>query len=201
VKNQCAKCNGEDFAIYRHYQYHDIYECIHCGHWFQRNSEDCCRAPYNVIVVEHYGFDKSRVFHQCANCGYANRAKCLNSKKFDEQIDASFDEYKFEERKQKKQKELDFIQQQYQYYKNSIYFKYCNYLNSREWKKKREVVLRRDNYKCQHCNVNPAENVHHLSYKNIYEEPLEDLISVCKECHLLIHQSMFVFDKNEAVKI
>ena len=32
-----------------------------------------------------------------------------------------------------------------------------------------------------------AQEVHHKSYDSLYNEPLEDLISVCKDCHLKIH--------------
>lgn len=66
---------------------------------------------------------------------------------------------------------------------------YNSYLNSRPWKNKREIVLKRDNYICQGCLKNQATEVHHLTYDNIYNELLFQLISVCKPCHNIIHNS------------
>ena len=61
--------------------------------------------------------------------------------------------------------------------------KYKQYLNSELWKFKRKKVLERDNYLCQACLTNKADEVHHLTYDNCYDEPLFELISVCKRCH------------------
>ena len=193
---QCPKCNGENFKVLRHYQFYDIYECVNCGYWTYPKSEECCRDPRFIVVVEQIDHFKSRLFYQCTNCGYANRSKCIDSKKYDDLIESAFDEHKFNDRTENKFKELTFIKQQFQYYKNSIYFKYYEYLNSPEWKEKRNLVLQRDNFTCQRCKKEPADDVHHISYHTIYKESLTDLLSVCRNCHLEIHKS-FSFDDNE----
>jgi hypothetical protein len=58
------------------------------------------------------------------------------------------------------------------------------YLKSDEWKRKRYVVLKRDNWRCVYCGAS-ATQVHHKKYakKNIGKEPIEWLVSVCKPCH------------------
>ncbi len=58
------------------------------------------------------------------------------------------------------------------------------YLKSEEWKRKRYVVLKRDNWRCVFCG-NKATQVHHKKYAkyNIGKEPIEWLVSVCKSCH------------------
>ena len=63
------------------------------------------------------------------------------------------------------------------------------YLKSDEWKRKRYVVLKRDNWQCVHCGA-PATQVHHNKYarKNIGKEPIEWLESVCKSCHESQHK-------------
>lgn len=66
--------------------------------------------------------------------------------------------------------------------------RYNEYLNSDKWNNKRKKVLERDNYLCQACLTNPAQEVHHLTYNNIYDEPLYELISVCKRCHIKIEE-------------
>ncbi len=68
------------------------------------------------------------------------------------------------------------------YYRNE-------YLKSDEWKRKRYVVLKRDNWCCVYCGA-PATQVHHKKYakKNIGKEPIKWLVSVCKSCHDAKHR-------------
>lgn len=63
------------------------------------------------------------------------------------------------------------------YYRNE-------YLQSEAWKRKRYVVLKRDNWRCVYCGAR-ATQVHHKRYakKNIGKEPIKWLVSVCKDCH------------------
>jgi 5-methylcytosine-specific restriction endonuclease McrA len=69
-----------------------------------------------------------------------------------------------------------------EYYRNE-------YLKSEAWKRKRYVVLRRDNWRCLYCGAR-ATQVHHTRYakKNIGKEPIDWLVSVCKPCHDAQHQ-------------
>jgi 5-methylcytosine-specific restriction endonuclease McrA len=62
------------------------------------------------------------------------------------------------------------------------------YLKSDAWKRKRYVVLKRDNWRCQYCGAK-ATQVHHKKYlyKNIGKEPIKWLVSICKLCHNKIH--------------
>jgi 5-methylcytosine-specific restriction endonuclease McrA len=64
------------------------------------------------------------------------------------------------------------------------------YLKSDAWKRKRYIVLKRDNWRCVYCGAR-ATQVHHKKYarKNIGKEPIEWLVSVCKRCHDLKHPS------------
>lgn len=63
------------------------------------------------------------------------------------------------------------------------------YLKSDAWKRKRYLVLRRDNWRCVRCGAR-ATQVHHKKYapKNIGKEPIEWLESICKSCHDSLHQ-------------
>ncbi|HEY9001262.1 MAG TPA: hypothetical protein VIM89_07905 [Mucilaginibacter sp.] len=66
---------------------------------------------------------------------------------------------------------------------------YRDYLKSDAWKRKRYVVLKRDNWRCVYCGGR-ATQVHHTKYAkyNIGREPIEWLVSVCKDCHELVHR-------------
>ena len=58
------------------------------------------------------------------------------------------------------------------------------YLKSEAWKRKRYVVLKRDNWRCVYCG-RQATQVHHTRYakRNIGKEPIEWLVSICRSCH------------------
>jgi hypothetical protein len=68
-----------------------------------------------------------------------------------------------------------------------VYYRY-EYLQSEAWKRKRYVVLKRDNWCCVYCG-SQATQVHHTKYAkfNIGKEPIEWLVSVCKTCHKKQH--------------
>ncbi len=61
--------------------------------------------------------------------------------------------------------------------------KYRKYLASREWALKREAVRERSCGSCERCRVGDHDSTHHLTYEHIYDEPLDDLIGICIECH------------------
>ena len=63
------------------------------------------------------------------------------------------------------------------------------YLKSDEWRRKRYVVLKRDDWRCVYCGAK-ATQVHHLKYakRNIGKEPIKWLVSVCDSCHDSMHR-------------
>ena len=68
------------------------------------------------------------------------------------------------------------------------YNKY-QYLQSPEWATKRKQALTQAHHHCCMCNSSRNLHVHHISYKNLYKEPLSDLAVVCASCHTLIHST------------
>jgi 5-methylcytosine-specific restriction endonuclease McrA len=69
------------------------------------------------------------------------------------------------------------------YYRNE-------YLKSDAWQRKRYVVFKRDNWRCVYCGER-ATQVHHKQYakRNIGNEPIDWLVSVCDRCHNSIHNN------------
>jgi 5-methylcytosine-specific restriction enzyme A len=64
------------------------------------------------------------------------------------------------------------------------------FYNSKRWRRKREVILKRDEYKCRECSrygkTTPAKIVHHVYSLEDYPQyrlKNENLISLCNECH------------------
>jgi len=73
--------------------------------------------------------------------------------------------------------------------KRKVRKKYYNedYLQSDVWKRKRAMVLKRDNWRCGYCN-SKATDVHHKRYaRQIGKEPIDWLVSVCPRCHEIEH--------------
>lgn len=60
---------------------------------------------------------------------------------------------------------------------------YDRVIASPEWAKRRRVVLRRDGNICQACLEERATEVHHKTYAHLGNEPLFDLVAVCRPCH------------------
>lgn len=64
---------------------------------------------------------------------------------------------------------------------------YQAYLESDEWKNKRiQLFILRGN-KCEKCGSSKHIQVHHKTYKRIFNEKLSDLMVVCGDCHQKIH--------------
>lgn len=62
---------------------------------------------------------------------------------------------------------------------------YKRYLNSDEWKWKRDKRIAIDQ-KCAICGRPFDLQVHHITYENVPNENVTDLITVCRNCHIRI---------------
>ena len=189
----CEKCGSTSIKINKTYKYHDIYECQLCGYWSYSRIETCCRNPYKIVTIDRKDHFLFFLYEQCLNCnGSINRTKPLSAKKNSDKIRGEFSistyEFWLKERSQE-MKDISLSKKNYDYV-NSAYYKYEQYLNSKEWKKLRKIIFERDKNKCCICKINEASDVHHLTYKNLFNEKMEDLISVCRDCHLEIHKNL-----------
>ena len=64
--------------------------------------------------------------------------------------------------------------------------RYRRYLHSEAWKTKRKTVLQAAGFRCRRCGA-PATEVHHETYKRIYNERMSDLTALCSACHQVVH--------------
>lgn len=65
---------------------------------------------------------------------------------------------------------------------------YRNYLTSEDWATKRQLIMVRALGCCEidGCRRR-ADHVHHLTYKRIFHEELEDLLAICAIHHRQLH--------------
>ena len=68
---------------------------------------------------------------------------------------------------------------------------YRRYLKCEHWQMLRLEVLKRSGGACEICGFKPYQRgnlqVHHLTYSNVGNEKLDDLIVVCPRCHMELH--------------
>ena len=69
--------------------------------------------------------------------------------------------------------------------------KYNTYLKSPEWRSLREVIFKMRGRKCEKCESTEVLHIHHLTYKNVFNEKYEDLQILCKCCHEKEHNKQF----------
>ena len=136
---------------------------------------------------------------QCLDCGNAMPQPIKAAMAF--QLNGGnepsiFDEQVIINRKAEKEKSYQEIKGRYDSSKNVEIDKYGEwyreYLKSPEWKLKREKVLKRAKNICEGCAEETAIEVHHISYANIGDELLFQLVALCEDCHRKAHSSDLV---------
>jgi len=60
---------------------------------------------------------------------------------------------------------------------------YEEYMASSRWREKCEMVLERDGHECRTCPSTSDLEVHHRTYERFGNEDLDDLVTLCHECH------------------
>jgi hypothetical protein len=143
---------------------------------------DCEDVQYRLRILSN---GTKQYGKHCQRCGKWSAVKKTvvpfdaDVKEFDPSIRERFHERArkiFEERREALESERREQQQKW-------WDDYSDYLLSAAWQSKRRRVLDRDCHICQACRRKKATEVHHLSYKHVFNEPLFELISVCHECH------------------
>ena len=69
-------------------------------------------------------------------------------------------------------------------------FSKSDYMDDR-WKVLRIRILDRDGWKCSACKAISNLHVHHTKYVSggkIWDSPEKDLITLCKDCHKIVHK-------------
>lgn len=71
---------------------------------------------------------------------------------------------------------------------NDLYkSEYQVYLESEEFGKIRQRVFRRDGNCCKICGSIDNLQIHHLTYRHVYQERDYELICLCRKCHEIYH--------------
>lgn len=65
--------------------------------------------------------------------------------------------------------------------------KYEDYINSSAWGRKRDAALNHHGHYCTACGRDKSLQVHHLTYKRLGDEGMDDLMPLCEPCHSFVH--------------
>tara|TARA_R110000868_G_scaffold33215_2_gene120832 strand:+ start:7392 stop:7985 length:594 start_codon:yes stop_codon:yes gene_type:complete len=189
--SECPKCQSRNVKQNSFFEHHNLNECLDCKSIFTSEFEDCCLNPDTILVIEHYSNNRTRLFKQCSKCGGAFRNIQFAFKTHGNLFESEFSQINFDNWKKKKSDENKIISEYFDVFRKSKFYNYHKYLKSAEWKIIRDKVIERDNGICLYCKTKPAQEVHHKHYRTIYKEKIDDLESVCSDCHRAIHKSVF----------
>lgn len=56
------------------------------------------------------------------------------------------------------------------------------------WHRVKNARESRDSHRCVLCLATHELRCHHVSYVNLFDEPLEDLLTLCERCHGRVHE-------------
>lgn len=68
---------------------------------------------------------------------------------------------------------------------NDNAIEYERYIKSASWRRRAARVKLERGEKCERCGGTTNLQVHHLTYRNIGNEPNKDLLVLCRQCHSL----------------
>ena len=67
---------------------------------------------------------------------------------------------------------------------------YKEYIRSDAWRNKRDNAIEAAEGKCRSCGSRCGLCVHHLHYRTLFNENIEDLEVLCRSCHTREHHAL-----------
>lgn len=143
----------------------------------------------NIFKPEVYG--PKKYSYQCVSC--LRKGPSVKIPEGDQKSAVLYDEAKAKDREKKLaglyEQMRTVFQQEKERDDQEFRFYYESYLQTDTWRLKRRAVMERAGGICEGCRVKRATQVHHLTYEMLGHEMLFQLVAVCDECHLDIHES------------
>lgn len=193
TNHSCSHCSHELTLLKGRFDdYGYCPECFNFEGKFRYEGK-CCNKPELVMVKHTIRDGRFQIKKQCYNCGMI-QGPCYPFKTVENIEDLTISSRVFQDNLIEARSE-EFLNMRMQVLKmfqeksgvhtdkEGPLLEYAEYLKSPEWKEKRKMVMQRDKYICQSCLVEDAREVHHLTYRHLYNEPLFDLVAVCRDCH------------------
>ncbi len=90
------------------------------------------------------------------------------------------------------------IKSEYKFLQNQKH----TYFKTEEWETIKDRILKRDHYQCQLCLdgiPNTILDIHHKTYKDLFKEKDEQLVTLCQSCHTRLHQKLYYPSKDNSI--
>lgn len=65
---------------------------------------------------------------------------------------------------------------------------YEEYIQSPEWRERAEKIRAEYDNKCYICGSSNNLHIHHISYKRLGSEIDRDVVCLCRDCHMKVHE-------------
>lgn len=154
------------------------------------NKQPSCDHPHETLRRKTFSNGTEHVVRQCSRCGRNGGSVAKASMSSDEIAGLpEWDETLRESWKAKVSAYWDEVREErkhtFEQRRDQITREYHEYLQSPDWRRRRNKRLAMDGGRCQAqldgCTGHATE-VHHLSY-DLRPEPLFNLVSICRNCH------------------
>jgi 5-methylcytosine-specific restriction endonuclease McrA len=151
---------------------------------------DACPHTNCRIVWTRYSsygeeFVSRQLRHQCLECGRILTSSLKHSLATPDTPEISREEAMRYHRK--RLDELAQAQRERELSNEQWRARYDAYIGSDAWAVRREQVISRAGGICEGCREAEAVQAHHLSYRNMGNEFLWELVAICRNCHERVH--------------
>lgn len=147
-----------------------------------------CKCEARVLTEREYSNGTRHYMYQCITCGMTG--ECISKHKVSDLIRAGekIEPYDDGIRSRYWERRRRLFEGKKENDRDEWWQWYNAYLQSDEWKNKRERVKERENNICQGCRSRLIEVVHHLTYSHAGRELLFQLVGLCSTCHAVVHE-------------
>lgn len=152
-------------------------------------SADGCRncGSHDTELRRKIAANGSVMFaYQCLECGRAAsqwlKREVVGDPSALGEWDSALSEVRFSELSEARQQAIEQRMQERR-------AEYSAYRKTEKWKAIRSRVLSRSRGMCEGCGISPADDIHHLTYQNLGDEFLFQLVALCRPCHDRLHNA------------
>jgi len=208
----CRKCNTPVIVVHRKnldikekqtYYFTSWFSCTKCKTMYVDETKKVLVGNQNTIVVKEKTIKRKRVKGNRRRFIYKELRKkginLINEKEFkrckNKELESEFLNvfgYEFIITYNKRKKVLvNSIKRNKKSKKDKRKIDYTNYINSKEWRSFKMVIVEERGMYCEKCDGSfKSLDLHHIHYNNFKKELREDVVLLCRGCHKTIHDTI-----------
>ena len=151
-----------------------------------------CAHPSSLITCRVVSNGTAQYVRQCVDCGEVvgsciSKPAALTEEPNPRPFDADFRDRKRKQARQQDEADAAKREDEWEAGQDDRRQWYVDYLQTKQWRTRRRLVLERAEYRCEGCGEQRATEVHHMTYGHVGCEFLWELRAVCVACHERLH--------------